>query len=207
MGNVLEPVTSVAFVVGFVLGALATWGCYRAADDIHNRRTGDRRRTRIKATWAAGGLLAVFIAWSSVSTWQSGIKADEALHRAEAVAADAVTIANNQRECFRQFTEALSNRAVINAQDTELRQKYDELSADQRDALAAWLKELLEPPADMAALDSDDPVRADWAAAVTRKYLAQIETAQAQQRVLAARAEELANERAAHPYPEPTCGK
>ena len=84
-----------------------------------------------------------------------------------------------------------------------------ELDAERRALLLvpASADAELEPPADMAALDSDDPVRADWAAAVTRKYLAQIETAQAQQRVLAARAEELANERAAHPYPEPTCGK
>lgn len=195
LSNALDIVGSLRFFVGFVCGALFHWALCRAGDWHHNRHCvdGPRQRTRIRSTWAAGGLLVAFVMYSAVSTYQSGERATEALARSEQVAADAVLTANENRECQRQFNGALATRSLITRQN-------DQESEIQREALAGWLRERLTPPADIRPLDPNNPVRMAWAESIERKYFGVIEASQQRQ-------DQLDAERLLHPYPEPTCGR
>lgn len=182
--------SSLWFFVGFVGGTLTSQVVCRITDSVRNRRDGGHRHTRVKATWAAGGLLVAFMLYSVVSTYQSGRVATAAQATAAQTAEEARALTAANGECSRQFNEALSRRAEINAEDTKLQREADALSATQRDALADAVAGLLAGD-DAAVEDALDRIR------VAQADEAQLKIEQAN----------VDAQRANHPYPEPTCGR
>lgn len=97
--------------------------------------------------------------------------------------------------CVREFNQILRVRAQITEDN-------DHWSAVQRKALGDWLKDILNPPADMLQLrrqDPNDPRYQQWAFDTTEHYSVIIQQAQTEQ-------DENAAERKQHPLPAPTCG-
>jgi len=193
VANLLDILTSFAFFVGVIAGATGYWVACKIGDALHNRRHGTKHQTRIKPTWAVGGLVLIFIAYSAVSTYEHGKTAEQAQEIAVQTSGEAKAIADENRECQRQFFEALTYRAGITSTN-------DDLTLQRFEILADWLHDIIFPPPDIARLDENDPVRMRW----------QIDrTAVADQSVRALIDEQNRNEaeRAAKPYPEPTCGR
>lgn len=101
-------------------------------------------------------------------------------------------IANDNKQCQKEFFDTLQTRSKIGEDN-------DHWSYVQRTALADWLNEILNPPADIVALDRRGSGYDEWAENTTRYYFNIIHKAQEEQN-------ENIKERADHPYPEPTCG-
>lgn len=107
--------------------------------------------------------------------------------------------AADTKECQREFNTALLARSAISEDN-------DHWSAIQRKALGDWLHEILLPPAEIQHIRDTDPnfgtnpVYVQWGWDVTQYYYGIIEKAQLEQ-------EQNQRERAAHPLPEPTCGR
>jgi hypothetical protein len=104
--------------------------------------------------------------------------------------------AQEVQDCQREFNQALRNRAEISDDN-------DHWSYIQRTALAGWLHDILLPPADIAELrqnNSNDPRVQQWGIDITTRYSEIVQDAQVKQ-------EQALKARAAHPLPEPTCGR
>lgn len=105
-----------------------------------------------------------------------------------------VAVQNQQNaNCVREFNEVLRVRSGISMEN-------DQLSRMERSAFAEWLRVLLNPPPEIAAMADDDPRYQQWGRQVTAYYYKQIRAIEDQQ---------VANDkvRAANPLPEPTCGR
>jgi len=103
--------------------------------------------------------------------------------------------AQNQQnaDCVREFNQVLRVRSGISMEN-------DRLSRVERTAFAEWLRVLLNPPPEIAALADDDPRYQEWGRTITQHYYVQIKSIEDQQD---------ANDRvrADNPLPEPTCGR
>lgn len=98
--------------------------------------------------------------------------------------------------CMREFNETLRVRSKISEDN-------DHWSYVQRTALGDWLKDIVAPPSEIAYLRANDPANpkvTQWALGITTKYSTMIQRAQSEQ-------DDVLKERAAHPLPQPTCGR
>lgn len=138
-----------------------------------------RRGLGVNRVWAAGAVAVFILGLVMVQTQQT---ADYQRR-----------LASEVQSCQREFFEALRARSAITTEN-------DRLSREERTAFADWLRELLNPPPDIAALDQDDLRYQQWGLGVTEFYYSKIKGAEDQQR-------ENERERSASPLPEPTCGR
>lgn len=184
ISDILDKIMSWSFTGGFLLGLV----CYRVycvwkarqLDKAEPLPAGDKHHVAgISRIWVAG-VIAVGVALYSIAETQDNANRVSALSES--------TVA-----CQREFNETLRERSRIAEQN-------DRLSLVQRDALADWIHELLNPPPEIAGLNPSEKDRQEWGLRITERYYGIIRFAQQRQR-------ELAVERLAHPLPEPTCGK
>lgn len=191
MTATFDVFSSLGFLVGVVFGATGYWAACRLSDRWHNRRTGEHRQTRIKSTWAAGGLLLIFMSWSMGSTARADENARTALIRNEAVAADAKAFAESTRRCQAQLLGALTYNRQVTTDN-------DDLSLRRFVAVVAWFHDLILPPDPaIAELEQNDPKRSQWAIARTE---------QAEREIQALIDEQQTNNNRRAPYPPPNCG-
>ncbi|WP_431231463.1 hypothetical protein ACQ856_18045 [Mycolicibacterium psychrotolerans] len=168
----------VGLLVGFVLSrawcGLKAWRHHRP---VRPALTVDMRHV--------GALLGVaFMVWSVV---QTNANADES-HQ---IAAEAQRFAAETRQCQQVLITAIrQSRQITTENDAE--------SEAQRDALAGWLRALLNPPPEIARLDGADPARQQYAIGVTERTNAAIDASQDRQRQ---------NEARRAPLPDPDCGR
>lgn len=191
MNTILTSLYSWPFAAGILVGYVGQ-RCYahakaRYLNAHHPLSNGHRHLAgRINRVWVVGAITAATIGWVLL---QIQTQAD----RTTDVINDARTFAVQVKDCQREFNEAIRLRSRLSEEDSRL-------SLTQRDALANWLRDLLNPPPNIAALPGNDPIRQQWAVDTTERYYAIIKKAQDDQ-------VKLADYRAAHPLPEPTCGK
>lgn len=95
-------------------------------------------------------------------------------------------------DCTREFNQVLRERAAVTTQN-------DQISIQQRELIYQWIHNLIFPPPEIARLDTNDPVRQEYAVKLTRatdeKFAALID-----------KQREYERHRAANPLPPPTCG-
>lgn len=99
-------------------------------------------------------------------------------------------------DCQKQFFTALKARAQSNDQT-------DEWSRQKTLAISNWLRDILTPPSEMLKIREDspsDPRYTAWVIDTTSNYLRQIDALEKAQ-------EDALADRAAHPLPEPSCGR
>lgn len=182
-------------LLSFLAGVGGTVLYYRWRDHLLDKRdpANAPHRTRFRTVWFAAVVTTVVFSFVTAKAWIADENARESLALSQEIAADAKQTADENRECQRQFNEALRARAAITAEN-------DRLSLMQRDALADWIHDLIFLPTDIAVLAQDDPRRVAYAIA---------RTGEADRIIRAAQDEQRRNEieRKQHPYPEPTCGK
>jgi hypothetical protein len=135
--------------------------------------------TRVQ--WRLGGI-AIGVAAIVITSFQS-----------QAAYGIAQQTAQDARNCQIEFTTALAERGKITSEN-------DEISQAQRRIVFDWIHDLILPPPPYSTLDPNAPERQAYALARTqeteRRFAASI-----------ARQDELQQQRAANPYPDPTCGK
>lgn len=133
----------------------------------------------------AASLIVCWIGWKTQTT----------ANRVDDQARQTSQFAKATQDCLNSLAGVLKARALIATQN-------DEESQIQRNEVALWLRDLLNPPPDIAVLqrtNQQDPRYQEWGLAITRKHLDVINKSQAEQ-------ERLDTERARHPIPDPSCG-
>lgn len=192
MSSAIANLFSWGFVVGVVLGfALSrAWCVYKVwrLDRVRPLPRGQRRSwwgaAAVDARYVAAAVGIGFLGWS---IFQTQTNANEA-HR---ITQEARMFALETRHCQQVLIAAIAQSGRITAEN-------DAESESQRDALAAWLKALLNPPPDIARLNGADPIRQRYAIQVTERTNAIIDESQERQRQ---------NEARRAPLPEPNCGR
>lgn len=118
---------------------------------------------------------------------------------------DTVALRDRLTSCQAEFQDALTLRANIAAQDSDLGNQISDLRVQQDDAMAQMMDRILNPPPDIAKLDVNNPRRLAWKTDVqivwqdwTGKIRTHITGLTDQRKALAA-------QRAAHPIPELHC--
>lgn len=139
--------------------------------------------TRFWVTSFIAAILIVFI----------GYNTQVARNRTEKLAQETTEYAQQTNDCLSQLITVLSARAKI-------AQENDDLSQEQRKAIFDLLGEALTPPPELRGVPPNDPRYVDWSTAITIKYYNIISKSQARQTVLA-------EDRKAHPIPDPNCGE
>lgn len=190
--DLLDTIFSWTFVIPFILGYSARhiYCRIRARWLDKHRPNGDGAPHRVPVPnriWLGGLLGLAAVGWSMYSV-------DQTAHRTDQIITDARAFSLEVRDCQRQFNTAIRWQR-------QLDQDNSDLAAEDRKALADWLAALVAPTdPDIAKLQTNDPIRQAWALAVTVDY---------QKRQSAIEQQREANNRtkAAHPLPEPTCGK
>lgn len=182
--SVFGGLFSLSGLIAFMLGVLGTRIYYfleeRWEDRCEPRKAPHHHRFRgVVLLWAF-----IFI-FSCVLGFQQQQTADQVRK-----------LSADTSACQKQFFTVLKARAVSNDQT-------DEWSREKTLAISSWLRDILFPPADMLALrekSPPDPLYTQWVIDITSKYLNQIDTLEKAQETSLA-------DRAAHPLPEPSCGR
>lgn len=178
----------VGVLVGFTLSRLLCLYRVIKLDREHPLPSG-RHRSRFEAIaidprWFAGAIAVTVAAWSIIQTQHN---ADEASR----ITAEARQFAADTRACQADLIESIVTSRRLN-------NEYNALSAEQRNALADWLNTLLNPPAEIAALDGTDPVRQHWAVGVTAQYFSTLQRSQREQA-------DNDEQKQRNPLPDPEC--
>ena len=137
------------------------------------------RSTRVQ--WRLGGI-AVGVVAIVIASFQS----QSAYITAQQTAKDA-------RACQIEFAAALAERG-------EIANENDALSHEQRKIVFDWIHDLIFLPPPYATMDPNDPERQAFA-------ILRTQDAERKFSELIKRQDNLIEERARHPYPDPTCGK
>lgn len=109
------------------------------------------------------------------------------------IAIQQVGLAAEVKQCQGQFNTVLQERA-------NLSDRSDTWTGEEIDANSKWLAALTNPPPDIAALHTTDPIYREWVRGTLRDYLVTLNGIREE------RAHAL-DERKKRTYPEPTCGK
>jgi hypothetical protein len=104
---------------------------------------------------------------------------------------------SKQADCNQQFRDALTARAVITQEETKLQDELTQLNTSDANGLRDFLTVILQQPEDAPEGSLDDEL------ASYQKLVA--DNAEKRNDVLQRR-DELRQERAENPLPEPTCG-
>lgn len=109
------------------------------------------------------------------------------------VAIQQVGLATEVKQCQAEFNAVLQDRAKLSDQS-------DTFTGELVDANSHWLATLTNPPADIAALHTTDPIYRAWVQGTIKDYLLRLDKISGERTAaLEARKEKT--------YPTPTCGK
>lgn len=191
--NVLTNLFTVWTALAFMAGVGATVVYYKCRDMRADRTDpgGAPHHTTFNRVWIYGVVAVFFICWI-------GVRTQVTANRVEQQAQITAQLAEETQRCFNELAMILQARAV-------LVQQNDDLSQEQRKAIADWLRELLNPPPEIKAIQisnpnyNSDPRYVKWGLDMTQKYYDVIAKSQQQQ-------DRNDVARASHPIPAPTCG-
>lgn len=191
MIDVLSHLVSWSFGIGLLAGFLLSrlWEVVKVCWLDRRKPLPDGRKrskwqaVQIDPRWLSGLIAVSFLTWSVITTNSNAANVTK-------VAEDAKAFAAETRHCQKVLIVAINAGRAITTE-------YNGQSQEQRNALANWLRTLLDPPADIARLPGDDPVRQRWAIDVTSEYFNHIEQLQKEQ---------AATDASRPPLPDPDCG-
>lgn len=183
---------STGFALGFILGFLANrLYCLLHAMwlDLHRPLPDGKHRSKLQAISidpraAAALVMILAVGWSLYRT-------QENTNTSARITAEAREFAAATRACQKQLI------ASINA-NRDVTKEYNAKALEQRNALADWLKTLLDPPPNIRNLPVTSPVRQQFNIDITTRYYDVIEKA---------RQEQLAADASRPPYPDVDCGE
>lgn len=127
------------------------------------------------------------------------------LMSAEHARVASVEVANRVSDCQVEFQGALTMRAEIAAQDSDLGNQISDLRTQQDEAWALMMSRILNPPPDIAKLDVNDPRRLAWKTDVQYVWTDWSTKIRAKIVDLTNQRKDLADKRAAHPLPDIKC--
>lgn len=182
--SVFGGLFSLSGLIAFMLGVLGTRLYYLLQERWQDRCDPAHRPHHVR-------LRSLTLLWALIFiiTGYIGIQQQQTANQVRQLSADTSA-------CQKEFFTVLKARAQSNDQT-------DEWSREKTFAISSWLRDILFPPADMLALrekSPPDPLYTQWVIDTTSKYLNQIDTLEKAQ-------ETSLSDRAAHPLPEPSCGR
>ena len=154
-------------VAGFVLNrsiALAHT-CWL---DRHRPLANGRKRSKWKALsfdrrWLVGLMAVAFLGWSVITTSQN--------------ATDVTNLSKRTADCQARLIVAITDSRKVTAENERISADNDRLSKEERQLLAdlaryqsEWLGRILDPPADVKALERGSPIRERYNLDVTRGF-------------------------------------
>ena len=214
--GILTNLISWSFFVGQVLGFAASraWQLVKVCRLDKRRPLPDgKRRSKWRAVsvdprWMAGAIAVAFLGWSVL---QTNANANEN----ERIAGEAAATSQRTNDCFGRLIEAIVDSRKVTAANDRIGADSDRLSKEERQLLvdlaryqSEWLGRILDPPAEVKALEPGSPVRERYNLDVTRGFFNR--AGEANRRVEAIHREQDANlasqpeERPA--LPDPECG-
>ncbi|AXQ51468.1 hypothetical protein SEA_AMOCHICK_36 [Mycobacterium phage Amochick] len=205
MDNAIANLFSWTFVIGVAVGFFGS-RVYCAARIAWMNRTrplpGGRARDwraafRVDPRHIAGVIGALFLCWS---VFQTNANAE----RYEQAAADTQALAEAVRDCNAQLISAIRGSRGITSENDQLSQNEREQLAKIARLQTDWVAALAAPPADVAKLPFDHPVRQRYNMDVTADYLARVE--EIHRAIAAIHDEQNNNVKARPPLPDPNCG-
>lgn len=118
-----------------------------------------------------------------------------------------IDLAKRVEKCQVEATKAVAVRDNIKFQNDKLSKRSRELLTDLDDANGVWTRQLVTPPPNIAALQSNDPARQTWTITVTLDYLNGTAHTHAELRSIYAQEDALFAQEEAHPLPPLGCDR
>jgi hypothetical protein len=119
----------------------------------------------------------------------------------------AVAVAKDAARCWSEAYRSTKAQIDLNAQNDKISRQQQQLQRDYDRDTSDWLKDLVAPPGELAAQDTNSPARQLYGLQRTAVYQSQIDDLGRQFDTLVAQRVKLDEERQAHPLPSVTCGK
>jgi hypothetical protein len=198
MLHVLAMIYSAPFYWGALVGTVV-WKLYchskaRLEDRHHPLPSGKKHAVaRMSRVWVAG-LCAVwclgYVLLSTGRTEEHTVELNAAVNR-----------------CWSETYQQMKAQVEINTQNENITRQHQQLQRDYDEYTASWLKQLVNPPGDMAGQPTNSPERQDWGLKITAQYQAQLDDLGRQFDALVEQRRALDAERARHPLPEERCGR
>lgn len=204
--SVLTNLWSMSFFVGLVCGFLLN----RAYCLLHtlwlNRYRplpSGRRRSLLDSISvnprAIAALIGISVAFWSV--YQTQANANENAR----IAAETRVFAIAVKQCQEQLIGAIIGSREITTDNDRLSVMERDLLAETQRIGGEWVGGLLSPPADIARLDVNDPVRVQYNTGVTRWYFQRL--GELNRAIDAVQDEQAANAQSRPALPDPDCGE
>lgn len=198
MTYALDQIYSVPFWIGSAI-TMVLWKLYTRQKarwlDRHRPLPGGEHHyvTHINRLWLAGLAL--------------GLSLGYILLTAQKTHDQTVGLANNVARCWAESYTSTKAQIDLNAQNDVISRKTQDLQRDYDRATSDWLKDLVNPPGDLANLAPQSAPRQTWGIQRTAQYQTKLNDLGTQFDDLAEQRRQLDIERAQHPLPESTCGK
>lgn len=187
LSNLMSWSLLIGFIVGFFAHRASLVIRCRYANKHHPLPNGDRHRVPpVNRYWIGCALAVCVVAWSVIQT-------EANTQRADKLTDDARQFAFEVQQCQREFNGVITAWFKVSKDN-------DRISLESRDVVAAWLHDIVFPPAEYASLPPSDPKRQAWAIGRTQAADGAYKRLRSQQ---TANDDWLRD----HPLPEPTCGK
>lgn len=202
---VLTTIYSLPFLIGSMMGfVLHRLYCYqkvRWQDRNHPLPEGEHRRiSRISRIWIAGLVLVMtlgYVLLTVAKTEQHTAQNEQ--HTAQ--------LNEDVKRCWAESYLQAKAQILLNQQNDLVTRALQAVQRDYDRATSDWLKDLVNPPGDLANQDTQSPSRKAWGLQRTAIYQAKLNDLGKQVDDLNNQRVRLDQERAAHPLTEPLCGK
>ena len=205
MDSILHSLLTRQLWIGFVLGYVTRYAyCHLHARWLDKHRPlahGKRHRRPLVNRSILGGSLALgVILFSLVQVQGTSRRTDENTATITAMANAAIDC-ENQRRAYAAVDHKLQvENDAYAAVERELNAQSIQVNSD-------WISLVVDPPQEIFDLHTTDPAYQAWARGVNQNYLTKRAEIDKQLADATAKREAVVAERAAHPVPEPTCGK
>jgi hypothetical protein len=194
----LEVVYSRQFLFGAIAGSIV-WKlyCYTKAhyEDKHHPLPGGRKhaQARMSRVWLAGLSALLSLGYVLLITGHTEQHTE--------------TLNRNVTTCWHETYLQLKAQVEINAENDGISRQQQVLQRQYDEDTANWLKDLVNPPGDLATEPSNSPDRQAYALQRTAEYQGQLDDLGKQFDDLVNQRKDLDRQREAHPLPEAKCGR
>lgn len=158
------------------------------------------RVDRVSKVWLAGAAGLLTLGYVLLTAQKS---ADQARSNQQ----HTIELTHKVAQCWSESYQATKAQIRINAENDAISRQQQALQRLFDIASSDWLKQLVQPPGDLAKMDTNSPERQAWGLQVTAQYQAKLNDLGAQSDDLVKQRAALDVERKQHPLPETTCGK
>lgn len=198
LSNAGHGVFAWGFLCGLIMGLPAWYAICAARARWMNKHhpLPDGRRypsPSVNRVWLGSALALLALSWS--------------MYQVQVTHSQTVKLTQDVARCWQESYQSTRAQIRLNADNDLISRTQQGLQRQFDIATSDWLKELLDPPGDLADQPSDSPARKAWGLVSTAEYQAKLNDLGRQFDDQVNRRNLLDEQRANHKLPESTCGK